>query len=346
MARKPQYKALRRLIGAAAGLCIIVVLGALGYWLLSGQAYSLFDCVYMAFITITTIGFSEVIDVAALPGGRLLTMSIALTGIATVAYLLSNFTAFIIEAELSETFRRNAMENKARKLKDHYIVCGLGRVGLEVVQELCATQRPCVVVDLDRDQLKSAADSLRDLIALDGDATDNDVLLAAGIHKARGLFAVINDDNHNLVICLTAKQLNPRITVVARCRDLRNADKLRAAGADHVVSPAHIGGMRMASEMIRPTVVSFLDIMLRDKDRNLRIEEVEVAHPGHKIADLHLHEFAETLLLAVRTASSWVYNPPPDHVLEPGSRLVVMTTPHDRAALERHVGPTAPATEE
>ncbi len=262
---------------------------------------------------------------------------LALAGIGTVMYLLSGITAFIIEGELTETFRRRTMERKAGRLADHYIVCGVGKVGFHIVQELSSTQRPCVAVDAGRANLRTLAESFDDVIYLDADATDSDTLLAAGVQKARGLFAATDDDNQNLVIALTAKQLNRAVTVVARCGELKNADKMKAAGADIVVSPSFIGGLRMASEMIRPTVVSFLDVMLRDKEKNLRIEEVPASLPGRQIGDLDLQRFHNTLLLAVRTASGWMYNPPLNQVLDAESKLIVMTTPHERASLVRHL---------
>lgn len=133
------------------------------------------------------------------------------------------------------------------------------------------------------------------------------------------MFAVSGDDNQNLVISLTAKQLNPNIRVVARCHDLKNIDKLKKVGADAVVSPTFIGGLRMASEMVRPTVVSFLDIMLRDKKKNLRVEEIPVPElfAGKAIADLQLKKYPNTLLLAVRTKDDWIFNPTDDYIIKP-----------------------------
>ncbi|UCD27579.1 MAG: TrkA family potassium uptake protein, partial [Planctomycetota bacterium] len=258
-------------------------------------------------------------------------------GIGIITYLLSSITAFVVEGEMTETFRRRTMEKKAGNLDNHYIVCGVGKVGFHIVRELCSTQRPCVVVDLDREHLRQLHATYEDIVYLEADSADNDTLIAAGVERAKGIFAATDDDNQNLVISLTAKQLNPTIHVVARCRELKNVDKLKAAGADAVVSPSHIGGLRMASEMVRPTTVSFLDIMLRDKDQNLRVEEISVGLPGSKIADLNLDKFPDTLLLAVRTSVGWTYNPSRDYILDVDSQLVVMTTPAERAKLEDYL---------
>ena len=345
MARRAPSSSLQRLTGASVALVVIVGLGTFGYWSLTGRRYPLLDCVYMTVITITTVGFGEIIDLSHNPSGRILTMLIAVGGLGILTYMLSTFTAFILEGELTERFRRSVMEKKAAGLKDHYIVCGAGTVGQEIVRELHASGRPCVVIDTDAARLHALAQTFENIVVLDGDATDNDVLLMAGVARARGLFAATAVDHQNLVLSLSAKQLSPHTTVVARCQEMKNADKLRAAGADHVVSPSFIGGLRMASEMVRPTVVSFLDLMLRDRERNLRIEEVSVGGTGRRIADLELHRFRNTLLLAVRQTDHWTYNPPSDHRLDADSRLIVMTTPQDRLELERCFGTPPPGTE-
>jgi len=335
MAGPASFGLRKRFTGVGIALCTIVLTGTVGYWLISGMRHSLFDCLYMSVITITTVGFGEIIELGA--GGRILTILIALCGIGTMTYLFSSLTAFVVEGELTETFRRKTMEKKAKNLENHYIVCGAGQVGVHIVDELLATQRPCVVIDLNRANLAEIAARFENIIYFDADATDDDTLLTAGITRARGVFAATDDDNQNLVIALTAKQLNPQVTVIARCGELKNVPKIKAAGADGVIAPCFIGGLRMASEMIRPTVVSFLDTMLRDKEKNLRIEEIPVCWAGHRITELRLQDFPNTLLLAVRTGSGWHYNPPRDHVLEADSRLIVMTTPQERTRLEEHL---------
>ncbi len=327
----------RRFIWAGVALLTVLIVGSIGYWFIGGRQNSFIDVLYMTIITISTIGFTEVIDMSANPAGRVFTIFIALCGISTFGYIITNVTALAVEWRLTDSFRRRRMEKKARNSRNHYIVCGAGLVGSHIVNELRATQRPYVIVDIcPRNEHEDAEDS-RDEIFIEGDATENETLLKAGIEEARGIFAVTGDDNHNLVISLTARQLNPHIRVVARCNETANETKMRKAGADAVVSPGYIGGLRMASEMIRPTVVSFLDIMLRDRDSNLRVEEVAVpdSFAGKTISDLELGRYSHTLLLAIRMGENWVYNPPVKHTITPGSTLVFMTTPEDRSALER-----------
>ncbi|MCL4536148.1 MAG: potassium channel protein [Nitrospirae bacterium] len=326
----------KKFLWAGISLVFVLVIGTVGYWFVGRGQYSLLDCLYMTVITIATIGYGEIIDMSGNPAGRGFTIFIALFGIGTLTYILSNFTAFIVEGELNETFRRRKMEKIIKKFKDHYIVCGIEGVGFHIVSELYDTKRPHVIVDIDRKKIEKILETFQERVYIEGDATDSDTLLKAGIMEAKGLFAVSGDDNQNLVISLTAKQLNPNIRVVARCHDLKNIDKVKKAGADAVVSPTFIGGLRMASEMVRPTVVSFLDIMLRDKDKNLRVEEIPVPESfvGKAIADLQLKKYPNMLLLAVRTKDDWIFNPSDDYVIKPENALIFMATPQERQEME------------
>ena len=229
------------------------------------------------------------------------------------------------------------MEKMVNNYRDHFIVCGLGAKGSYIASELYGTRRPCVIVDADKEVVEKALQSLPDQIVLEGDATNNDTLIKAGIERAKGLFAVTGDDNQNLVISLTAKQANPRVRVVAHCTDINNEEKIKRAGADAVVSPDFIGGLRMTSEMIRPTVVSFLDMMLRETDRNLRVEEISLpdAFIGKAISALDLKRHPQTLILAVKTEDGWIYNPPRDYVIRIADILVYISTPEGKDKLER-----------
>lgn len=328
---------LRKFIWPGAILVAILVTGTIGYWFIGGRHYSFMDTLYMTVITISTIGFSEVIDLSGNPIGRAFTMFVAISGIGLLAYAVTNVTALLVEGELTDSFRRRKMDKMASNAKAHYIVCGLGSVGLHIVSELYATKRPHVIVDIDKNKIDKALESFQGEVFIEGDATHNDTLLKAGIETAKGLFAVTGDDNQNLVVSLTAKQLNSKVRVVARCNEIKNSEKIKRAGADAVVSPGLIGGLRMASEMIRPTVVSFLDIMLRDKEKNLRVEEVSVSDQfvGKAISALNLKKYPHTLLLAVKAKGDWIYNPSDNYVIQPQDSLVIMTTPEERNELEK-----------
>jgi len=316
----------------------ILIAGTIGYWYIGGGKYSVIDCLYMTVITILTIGYGEIIDLSNNSTGRLFTIIIAFTGIGTATYIISTFTALIVEGQLKETFKKRKMEKNIRKIENHYIVCGAGRVGSVIIHELHSTNRPCVVIDRDEEIINLITERYPDITAFTGDADVEEVLEKAGIKKAVGIFAATGDDNQNLVISLTAKYIHPGIRVVARCLEAANQQKMKKAGADSVITENFIAGMRMASEMIRPTVVSFLDKMLADKDRNLRVEEVHLhkKHSGKKIAELGMDDFPNTLILAVAAGDNWTYSPKGEHQLQSGNRVVVITTPEERLKLKKH----------
>ncbi len=325
----------RNLVLSLLALVLVLAIGTVGYRLLGGAQYSWLDCFYMTFITISTIGYNETVDVTRYEYGRLFTIFVGVAGIGVLGYVLSTVTAFMLESDLNLSWRRKRMLQTISKLSDHYIVCGVGRVGSNVAHELAMTGRPCVIVDSDREHLDRYLEKHPTQLYLHGDATDNDVLLAAGAMRARGIFAVASDDSMNLVISLSAKQLNPALRVVARCHDMKNAEKTRRAGADEIVSPDFTGGVRLVSAMVRPQVTSFLDEMLRT-DSNLRIEEVSVpaAFDGKELNALSTGS-QHYLVLALSHDMQWTFNPDPHHQLQRGDALMVMTTPDGRTHLER-----------
>jgi voltage-gated potassium channel len=318
----------------------ILVIGTIGYRLIAGPQYSFLDTFYMTLITISTIGFGEVIDISANPVGRAFTIFIAIAGVGVMFYIITNATALIVEGELTKSLRRRRMEKKARSFKNHYIICGMGEVGSHIASELSATKRPYIMIETNKEIIEHTLERFKDGIFIEGDATDNDVLLKAGIKQAKGIFVTIRDDNQSLVVSFTAKQLNPDLRVVTQCNEIKNNEKLKKAGADAVISASLIGGLRMASEMLRPTVVSFLDTMLRDKEKNLRIEEVPVPKPlvGKTISSLELDRYPGILLLAIRAKEDWLYNPPASCVISPESALVFIGGPEDRRKLEKELG--------
>ena len=330
------YQLLRKNLGLIAFLLGTLLIGTIGYAIIGEGKYSFIDCLYMTVITILTIGYGEIVDLSQSPGGRVFTMVIAFSGIGIATYLLSNITSLMVEGRLREVFWRKKMEREIKKLKGHYLICSVEDVGFYIATELTSTKRPFVIVEIDPKRIERAMKVFPESLLVEGDPTDSDTLVRGGIREAAGLFAVTGEDHQNLVISLTAKQLNPSLRVVSRCRDLKNMEKIKKAGADSVVSPAFIGGLRIASEMVRPTAVSFLDVMLRDRDLNLRVEEIVVpdSFAGKPIRALNLIKHPHFLLLAVKKGEKWFYNPPKDEVLQPGDTLIFMTTPDERVQLD------------
>ena len=317
---------------------MVELVGSFGFWIISDYKATLLDCVYMTFITVATIGFGETIDLAPHPMGRVFLMAIATVGIANVTYATSKLTAFILEGDINEALRRRRMQDRIDVMNKHYIVCGVGRVGSNVAHELILTERPFVGIEEAPLAIESFNEKYAKQMILHGDCSDDDMLVRAGIARAAGLFAVTGDDGKNLLITLSAKQLNPGLRVVARVHDVRNTDKLKRVGADAIVSPDFTGGMRIASSMLRPAVVSFLDEMLRTDDK-LRVEEIMMPAGGspRKLAEL-APTSREYVVLAVREKGGWQFNPPSDYTLEPGHALVAMATPQGRRLLEAALG--------
>lgn len=324
---------LKRIYFALGVLLFLLLIGSVGFYFIGDGEANLSDAFYMTLITITTVGYAEVVPVEGF-AARLFTGLISLAGFGAVTFLFTSLAVFFLERDLDYTLRRRRMEKQIRKLRHHYIVCGFGRVGRNVAHELKITRRQFVAIDTDEECLESQREQFPDLLYLQGDGSDDDLLLAADIGDAAGVFAVTGDDSRNLMIALTAKQLNPQLRVVARCHELRNVQKIRKAGADVVVSPDFTGGMRIASTMLRPHVQSLLDEMLRSSE-GYRLEELPVPEGFEPRSRGRLAlDSAEVIVLGVRVGRDFIFNPPADFLIEPGQIIVTMCSPDGRLAAD------------
>ncbi|WP_305653707.1 TrkA family potassium uptake protein [Pseudomonas sp.] len=324
---------MQRIYAAALLLLCMTVIGSLGFYITAADEQANFsDALHMTLITITTVGYGEIIPLTSL-GERIFAAFIALTGFGTVTFLFTSLATFFLESDFDYSLRRRRMEKAIKKLSGHYIICGFGRVGRNVAHELQTTSRAFVAIDSDEKLLEEQHEHFPHLLHLYGDATDDDLLLAADIADAAGVFAVTGDDSRNLMIILTARQLNPNIRVVARCHEIRNMAKMKKAGADTVISPDFTGGMRIASSMIRPHVVTFLDEMLRS-DHNVRLEEVPIS-PEHRL--LSIGELKQRcpncVILSIRNQHDFIFNPADNLTLQPGQTLIAMVPPQGRHEL-------------
>jgi len=318
---------------AAIALLLGVIIATVAFYFAAEGTHTWSDALYMTLITITTVGYGEIIPLNTF-GLRMLAGGVALLGFGTITFLFTSLTVFFLENDIDYNLRRRRMEKQVRKLQGHFIVCGFGRVGRNVATELMNTNRHFVAIDPEEARFEENKERYPGLLYLHGDASDDDHLMSANIEAAKGVFAVTGDDSRNLMIVITAKQLNPHVRVVARCQEVRNIQKMKKAGADSIVSPDFTGGMRIASAMIRPHVVTFLDEMLKSEKR-LRMEEVPVPQgfPDTPLEKIKLRSL-EYVLLAVREAHDWVFNPPKDYLLHEGQTVIVMASPAGRQELE------------
>jgi voltage-gated potassium channel len=310
----------------------VFIIGVAGFKIIGGPEWSLLDSLYMTVITLSTVGYEEVVDISANPAARIFAMVFIVTCLGTIAFAVSSITSFIVEGELKNVLGRKRMEKEIAKLKDHYIVCGTDETAQTIIQELILTKKKFVVIEPLKEKIdKFSAEE--NILFVNGDPIEDDVLLSAGIEKARGILLSLPTDEANLFVTLTARSLNPRIRIVTKGIDLKSHKKMVKAGSDSVISPTFIGGMRMVSEMIRPAVATFLDMMLRERERVLRFEEVLVKKEsplvGKTIEEAKLEEKTNALLVAIRRAGrkDYEFNPSRDTTIQENDTLILIATP-------------------
>ena len=322
-----------RLMAATFGLLTNFAIGTFGLWWLGGGKWALGECAYMVIITLTTVGFGEVLsDFATTPYARGFLIYLMIFGTGTVLYFVSNLAAAIIEADLTGALRRSRMKKQLARLDNHYIVAGCGSTGARVIAELLEAGVAVVGIDILAERLAliehEHGDSRR-LFLLQGDATGDELLAEAQIERARGIIAAMADDKDNLYLVVSARAANPTLRIVSRGSSPEVLTKLRRAGADAVVSPNQIGGIRLVAELISPGVTSFLD-RVRSGDEPVGLEELEIDPDselvGKVLRESGLRSELGLLVLAARRAgeSGYAYHPGPDFALEPGMHLVVL----------------------
>jgi len=291
------------------------------------EGWSLSDAFYMTVITLSTVGFQEVKPLSV--DGRLFTAFMIVLGIGTIGYAFGSLVAFFVEGELTDLIRTRKMEKTLSSLRDHIIVCGYGNEGRHATEELERSGAPIVVIEKD-DALAQKLRSEGKLV-IQGDATQDEILKEAGVETAKGLIAAVHEDTHNVFVTLTARGFNKDLTIVSKASDDASVSKLLRAGADKVISSAEIGGRRMASALIRPCIVHFLDIIMNNQGLALRLEElpIEEASPfdGKSIRDLHIRARSGALVLGYHRAGQPIQvNPEAGAVLHSGDILLVLGT--------------------
>jgi voltage-gated potassium channel len=332
----------RRFLILAAALLATLITGTVGFALI--DHFPLFDAFYMTLITMTTVGYSEIHPLSH--AGRVFNSFLIIFGVTTIFIAIGAMTQTIIELEFGDVIGKRRNKRMIDKLKDHFIICGFGRVGRGAASELQHSGVPFVVVDIDPERAERAM--TQGMLAVAADSTRDDTLREVGIERARGLVAALATDADNLFVLLSAKGLNPGIYVAARAAEEGAEGKMRRAGADAVFAPYSITGHRLAQSLLRPHVVQFLDFTTKEIGEEIAIEQVQVAVSSEMVSrtikDMQLRKEVGVIVMAIRKADgSMMFNPPAETAVEGGDFLIVMGRPENLRALENLLAGTRPA---
>ncbi|MFY9570114.1 MAG: potassium channel protein [Blastocatellia bacterium] len=322
---------------ALSAIAGVIVFGTVGFKLIVGLPW--FDAFYFTLITITSIGFNEP---SADEHARYFTALLIILGVGTVGFALSSAAQAVIESELLSTFGKRKMYKDINKLTGHYIVCGAGRVGSGVVRDIARSGHEFVVIEGD----ELIADRLltQGHLVLMGDATNDDVLKAAGIERARGIVCAVSSDPDNLYITLTARDLNKDVRIVARATDESAVGRLVKAGANKVVSPALTGSTKMSQMLLRPAVADFIELATMTERLELEIEQVEIGHDspfiGRPLRETGIRSEHGVIVIAIRRADeTMIFNPSAETVIEKQDALVALGSHSSLQTLERMANP-------
>lgn len=318
----------RRLLWTLVSLVVLLVLGTAGYMILERQAFA--DSLYMTVITVTAVGYREVWTLT--PEGRAFTTVVLLGGISWLGFWFASLTSLIVELDLKDALKKRRITREIQRMTDHVIICGAGRTGRQVAQELEAAECGYVIIERDPARVAALDEYLDDPHVVEGDATHDHTLLDAGLADAKGLITCLSADGDNLYVCLSARELAPNVTIVARAYEEESMEKLYRAGASQVVSPNVSSAIRMASVLLRPSVVSFVDIATRSPGFALRMEQLSVGAKsrvdGLTLAEARIPDQTGLVVIAIRKPGSdggdFVFNPSAQTRVEAGDEVIVL----------------------
>lgn len=359
--RRPAAKTIlqSRLVVALTAVLVLIAIGTIGYWMLGilhaegilsppiEEAWSPGQCLYMSVITISSVGYGEVFPIAHLPWVRTFTVGLILVAMLLVAYAASSGTAYLVDGDLQRMLIRRRDLHRISRLRGHYVVCGCGVAGRLIASELVGMGHRVVVIDKNADELEGVR-QLRGAITIHGDATNDTTLLEAGVQRAAGMAIAIREDKENVFTIITVRQMNPRIRIVSQASSAAVQGKLLCAGADATVASSYVGGLRLVSELIRPAVVGFLDLMLRHGDSEVRFAEVQIGPDwcGKALGALAIERRVGLPVLAIKPSDDepYLFNPSPELVLQEHAKVVTMGSVQRVTELERLVGDADGAT--
>ena len=324
----------KRIKWAITFLVSVFVIGIGGYMIIEG--WSFFDSVYMVVITLATVGFAETHPLSFY--GRIFTIILIVVWAGIGFYALSSIIQPIIEGEIRKVLGRKKLEKEIKNLKDHYIVCGFGRMGSYISQELRNASVPYIIIEKD-EHLREKLER-ENYLYLYGNASEDEVLLEAGVKKARGLVAVVASDADNVYITLTARQLNPNLFILARSTNESSERKLQQAGANKVISPYQMGAVRMVQAILRPAVVDFIEIAFHGKSMELQCEEFLVkpnsSLVGSSLQEAEIRKNLGVIIVAIKEASGkMVFNPSREVRINAGDTLITLGEKKDLIRLEK-----------
>ncbi len=311
----------------------IFAVGTVGYMIVEGAAF--LDALYMTAITLASVGYREVVPLG--PGGQVFTIMLISLGVGTITFSIYTIGAIVVEGQVRKILGRRQVERQIRTLKDHYIICGFGRMGRVLAQQLDREKVPFVVVEKEEEKLQLLAAG--DYLLVTGDATSEEALEAANIRQARGLVSAVSSDADNLFVTLTARGMNPELFILARSHDERSEGKLLLAGANRVVDPFRLGGLRLAHAILRPAVVEFVELATHRAHLELEMEEVRIGPRSvlldQTLRDSHLRSRYGLMVVAIkRSDGTMVFAPAPDEVIRQGDTLITIGKQESQLKLE------------
>jgi voltage-gated potassium channel len=318
---------------AVALLASVFVAGTIGY--IAVEGWTPWDAFYMTVTTVTTVGFREIHELSR--AGQIFTVFLVIGGVGAAFYTFSQLAALVIEGGLASHLRHRRRVRMIDTIKNHFIVCGFGRIGSIVAKEFRQQEVPFVVIERDPARYRAAVE--RGVLVIDADASQEDVLKRAGIERARGLITAVGTDAENVYTVLSARVLRPDLFIISRAESGDSARKLRAAGANRVISPYQIGAVQIAQTAIRPAVVDFFDLATSSDNLELAMEQITIAPgsalAGQSILDCNLrHRFGVIVVAIQRVDQRMEFNPEPATPMRSGDQLVVLGRPDSLKRLE------------